>query len=145
MTMKNDAKFEVEMTCHFKTDMRNLTNFDSSTQKSENYVMFQLKKYRGVVLDSTQDWYKVQRKTGLYFPKLTWGIWQIFTRALENLQIGTLMASFWLKLKVYELKIYKGVMCLDSEEWCKNWRGINLSVQNWHEEFDEFRLEHLKI
>ena len=55
MTMKNDAKFEVEMTCHFKTDMRNLTNFDSSTQKSENYVMFQLKKYRGVVLDSTQD------------------------------------------------------------------------------------------
>ena len=145
MTMKNDAKFEVEMTCHFKTDMRNLTNFDSSTQKSENYVMFQLKKYRGVVLDSTQDWYKVQRKTGLYFPKLTWGIWQIFTRALENLQIGTLMASFWLKLKVYELKIYKGVMCLDNEEWCKNWRGINLSVQNWHEEFDEFRLEHLKI
>ena len=55
MTMKNNAKFEEELTFHFKTDMRNLTNFDSSTQKSENYVMFQLKKYRGVVLDSTQD------------------------------------------------------------------------------------------
>ena len=23
-------------------------------------------------------------------------------------------------------------------KWCKNWRGIDLSVQNWHEEFDEF-------
>ena len=33
MTMKNNAKFEEELTCHFKTDMRNLTNFDSSTWK----------------------------------------------------------------------------------------------------------------
>ena len=35
MKMKNKAKFEKELTCHFKTDMRNLTNFDSSTQKSK--------------------------------------------------------------------------------------------------------------
>ena len=34
MTMKNDAKIDKELTCHFKTDMRNLTNFDPSTQKS---------------------------------------------------------------------------------------------------------------
>ena len=33
MTMKNDTKFEEELTCEFKTDMRNLTNFDPSTQK----------------------------------------------------------------------------------------------------------------
>ena len=31
MTMKNDTKFEEELTCHFKVDMRNLTNFDWST------------------------------------------------------------------------------------------------------------------
>ena len=31
MTMKNDAKFEEELTCHFKVDMSNLTNFDPST------------------------------------------------------------------------------------------------------------------
>ena len=31
MTMKNDAKFEEELTCHFKIDMRNLMNFDQST------------------------------------------------------------------------------------------------------------------
>ena len=29
--MNNNAKFEEELTCHLKTDMRNLTNFDSST------------------------------------------------------------------------------------------------------------------
>ena len=31
MTMKTDAKFEEELTCHFKVDLRNLTNFDPST------------------------------------------------------------------------------------------------------------------
>ena len=39
MTMKNDAKFGDELTCHFKTDMRNLTNFDSSTQKSKKIAL----------------------------------------------------------------------------------------------------------
>ena len=34
MTMKNDATFEKKLTCQFKTNMRNLTNFDSSTQNS---------------------------------------------------------------------------------------------------------------
>ena len=33
MTMKNHAKIEEELTCQFKIDMKNLTNFDLSTQK----------------------------------------------------------------------------------------------------------------
>ena len=36
MKLKNDEKSEEELTCLFKIDIRNLTNFDSSTQKSEN-------------------------------------------------------------------------------------------------------------
>ena len=36
MAMKNDTKFEVELICQFKIDMRNVTNFDPSTQKSQN-------------------------------------------------------------------------------------------------------------
>ena len=35
MTMKNDAKFEQKLTGQFKNDMRNLTIFDSITQKSQ--------------------------------------------------------------------------------------------------------------
>ena len=76
---------------------------------------------------------------------MTWGIWQIFTTALGSLKIRTLIGFFCPKLKMHELKIYRGVMCHDNEEWCKNWRGIDLSVQNWHEEFDEFWPEHSKI
>ena len=37
MGMKNDAKFEEELTCHFKVDMRNLTNFEPSTWKSQKF------------------------------------------------------------------------------------------------------------
>ena len=39
MTMKNDAKFEKELTCQFKTDMWNLTNFDPSTRKSQKFAL----------------------------------------------------------------------------------------------------------
>ena len=35
MTMKNNAKFGEELTCHFKADTSSLTNFDSSTFKSK--------------------------------------------------------------------------------------------------------------
>ena len=37
MTMTNDAKFEEELTCRFKIDMRNLMNFDPSIWKSQKF------------------------------------------------------------------------------------------------------------
>ena len=78
MTMKNDAKFEEELTCQFKIDMRNLTNFDLSTRKSQKnfalmsyfwpkYIMFELKKYRRVMFDDTEHWWKIWKKTDLCF------------------------------------------------------------------------------
>ena len=39
MTMKNDAKFEEESTCQFKIDMRNMMNFDPSSQKSQKFAL----------------------------------------------------------------------------------------------------------
>ena len=38
MTLKNDEKFEIELTCHFEIDMRNLT-IDPSTQKSQKFAL----------------------------------------------------------------------------------------------------------
>ena len=35
MILKSDAKFEEELTCRFKIDMRNLTNFDLSARKAQ--------------------------------------------------------------------------------------------------------------
>ena len=39
MAMTNDAKFEEELTCRFKIDMRNLTNFYPSTRKSQKFAL----------------------------------------------------------------------------------------------------------
>ena len=39
ITVKNDAKIEEELTCQFKIDMRNLTNFDPSTRKSQKFAL----------------------------------------------------------------------------------------------------------
>ena len=39
MAMKNDARFEEELTCHFKIDMKNLRNFDPSTRKSQKFAL----------------------------------------------------------------------------------------------------------
>ena len=39
MIMKNDAKSEEELTCQFKIDMRNLTNVDLNTQKSQKFAL----------------------------------------------------------------------------------------------------------
>ena len=39
ITMNNDAKIEEELTCQFKIDIRNLTNFDPSTRKSQKFAL----------------------------------------------------------------------------------------------------------
>ena len=66
MTLKCHAKFEGELTHGFNNDMRNLVNFHQGTQKSEIfhfhglllskvYRMFELKKYRGVMLYDNEE------------------------------------------------------------------------------------------
>ena len=39
MTLKSDEKSDGELTCGFKTDISNLTNFDSSTRKSQKLTL----------------------------------------------------------------------------------------------------------
>ena len=38
--MKNDTKIEDKLTCQFKIDMRNFTNFDPCTRKSKKFVFY---------------------------------------------------------------------------------------------------------
>ena len=37
MTMKNDAKFEGELTCHFKVDIRNLIILTQALESLKNF------------------------------------------------------------------------------------------------------------
>ena len=52
-------------------------------------------------------------------------------------KICTLMATFWPKYVMLELKKYRGVMFDSSKYWYKTWSEVDLSFQNWHEEFDK--------
>ena len=63
---------------------------------------------------------------------------------LKVSKIFILMDSFWAKYILFELKKYRGVIFHEAEEGYKIWREINLSFQNWHNEFDKFWPEHSK-
>ena len=78
ITMMNDAKTEDELTCQFKIDMINLTNFEKSKVSKIytlmgcfwlKYTIFELKMYRGIVFHDTRVWCKIWRKTDLWFRK----------------------------------------------------------------------------
>ena len=103
MTLKSDAKFEEKLICCFKNG-KNLVNFDLTTWNSQNFhfYWFLLCKVYNVWLKEVQTsylswhWRVMQnlKKNWLVVWKLTWGICQIFTRALESVKMGTLMRSF---------------------------------------------------
>ena len=57
------------MTCHFKIDTRNFTNFDPSTQKWPKYILLELHNYRRVIFYDTEELCKFWRKTDLWFEK----------------------------------------------------------------------------
>ena len=76
ITLKNDAKFEQELTCALKNYVRNLANFDTTLKIYTfidffwpKYIMFELKKYRGVMHRYTKDWCKLCRKNDMWFHK----------------------------------------------------------------------------
>ena len=66
MTLKSDAKFEEKLICCFQTD-KNLVNFYPTEHSKvskictligslhEKYVMFDLKKYGGVIVHGTRE------------------------------------------------------------------------------------------
>ena len=109
------------------------------------YIIFELKNYIGVMFDGTEYWCKIWRKIDLCFQKWHKGFSKFspeYIRKSKNWGFDGILLS---KVGNVWLKIYKGVMYHENEEWFEIWRGIDLSVQNWHEEFDELWLEHSKI
>ena len=86
-----------------------------------------------------------ERKTGLCFRKwhdefskyLPQHVWKS-----KNWDFNGILLS---KAENYELKIYRWVLGHNNEEWYKIWRGIDLLVQNWHEELDKVWPGHSKI
>ena len=155
MKIKRDAKFGEEWTCCFKTDIRNLINFDLSTWKSQKiftligsfwatYILFEVKKYRQVIFCKTEEGCKIWRGIDLLFQnwhEIFDKFWPEQSKVSKNF---TLIGSFWAKYILFKLKKYREVIFQETEEGYKIWRGIDLLFQNWHK-LDKFWPEHSKV
>ena len=93
------------------------------------YIMLQLEKVKRSRIWWHSRLIQSLKENWLGLPKTDMTNLANFHHSTESLHIRTLMASFCLKLKMLELKIYREITCYDNEEWCENWRGIDLSVK----------------
>ena len=109
------------------------------------YIFFELKKYRGVIFHDTEEWYKIWRGIDMSFQNWHGEFDEFWPAHLKISKILTLMGSFWAEYILFELKKYRWVIFHDTEGRYKIWRGIDLSFQNWQEEFDIVWLEHLEV
>ena len=85
---------------------------------------------------------KIWRGTDLSFQSWREEFWPKHLKASKNF---LLMGSFWAKYILFELKKYRGVIFHETEEGYKIWKGIGLSFQNWHKEFDKLWPEQSKV
>ena len=131
MTLKNDEKFEEELTDRYE-------EFDEFGSKHSRiskiwtlmgsfwpkYIMLELKKYRRIIFHDAEEWSKFKQR-------LTCGL-ENDMRNLAHFYQGTQKSLNW---------DFDGILI----QWCKSWKGIDLSFPNWHGKFDEFWPDHSKV
>ena len=123
MALNIDAIFEEKLTYTFKNKMINLANFHQNTFESlkigafmgsfyPKQKMYELIIYRGDLCHDIKHKRMTQnlKRNWLVSSKLTWGIWQILTWALENLKnlhfnrlLLTKVNNVWAKKSIEEL------------------------------------------
>ena len=107
------------------------------------YITFQLKSSEVITSHDTEEWCKIWVKVICCFKNDKNLVnFDPSTQSLKNLYF-----DWFLLYKVYNIwpKKYRGVIFHDTEEWCKIWRKTDLWFGKWHEEFDRFSPEHLKV
>ena len=109
------------------------------------YILFKLKKYRGVIFHENKEGCKIWRGINLLFQNRHKEFDKFWPEHLKVSKNFTLIGSFWAKCILFEVKKYRQVIFYKTEEGCKIWRGIDLLFPNWQEEFDKFWPEHSKV
>ena len=111
LKMKNYAKFEQELTCwHEEFDKF----WPEHSKVSEiftlmgffwaKYILFKLRKYRGVIFHETEEGYKIWRGIDPSFQNWHKDFEKIWSEHLIVSKIFILMGSFWAKYILFELK-----------------------------------------
>ena len=109
------------------------------------YILFELKKYRGVIFHKIEEGYKIWRGIDLSFQNGHKEFDKVWPEQLKVSKIFVLMCSFGAKYILLVLKKHRGVIFHETEDRYKIWRGIDLPFQNWHKEFDKFWPVHSKV
>ena len=120
-------------------------NFILMCSFSAKYILLELKKYRGVIFHETEGGYKIWRGINSSFKNWHKEFDKIWPEHLKALKIFILLGFFWAKYIFFELKKYRGIIFHETEERYKIWRGIDLSFQNWHNEFNKIWPKHSKV
>ena len=133
MTMKNDAKIELPVqNWHEEFDefwskhlqiSRICTLLDCLWTM---YIMLELKKYRGIMFNGTEDWFKIWRKTDLYFKidmrnlgNFLQSIWKSRNRDFDRILLSKVRKYMNLKF-TGELWPWKKM-----QNWKRNWLGAS--------------------
>ena len=122
MTRKSHAKFEEKLTCGLENQMRNLANFHQKTWKCQNWYfhgipLFKVEnawatnymRYRGVISNDTEEWWKVWREIDLSFQNWHKEFDEFWPQNSKVSKTYAFMGCFWPNYIMFELKKYTRV------------------------------------
>ena len=138
-----------------KKDMRNLVNFDPTTQKPKNftsmscfcpkYMSFKLKNYRRVIFHDTEQWCKICINPDHVVWKMTWELGELLLEHWKSEKFfidGQFPSKAYVSARTFQ-SIY--VMTLEGDAKFKGKLKKNrFWFQKW-QEFGKFWSEHLKF
>ena len=108
------------------------------------YILFEVKKYRGVIFMTLKSDTKFGKEStcGLKIDIRSLTTFDLSTRKSQkcSLRCAPFEQVIFSELEKYRRAIFHG-----TEDWCKIWRKTELQFGKWHEEFDKFSPEHLKV
>ena len=125
--------------------LESLKHFHFNRLILSKVYIFWAKKVQRSYFHETEELYKIWRGIDLSFQNWHKEFDKLWPEHSKVSKIFTLIGSFWAKYILFELKKYRGVIFHETEELYKIWRGIDLSFQNWHKEFDKLWPEHSKV
>ena len=94
------------------------------------YILFELKKNRGIIFHETEEGYKIWGGIDLSFHNWHKQFDKFWPEHSKVSKVFILMDSFWAKYILFDLKKYRGVIFHETKEEYKIWRGIDLLFQN---------------
>ena len=111
----------------------------------KKYILFELKKCRGIIFHETEEGYKICRGINSSFPNWQNEFDKIWLEHLKVSKIFILMGSFWAKYILLELKKYRVIIFHETEGGYTICGRIDSSFKNWHKEFDKIWPKHSKV